>query len=106
MQDVPQLVEHRGGNVSFVKSLEDHFNGGHNQHTNEVGILKKKQMNKQIKFFEKKQPSHHIPYLYALAGAALRTQERVRSIASTNYDNTPLGLPGVCPLDQPPDRLC
>lgn len=38
VQSVPQLIEHRGGNVSFVKSLEDHFDGGHNQHTNEVFI--------------------------------------------------------------------
>ncbi|KAF5364297.1 hypothetical protein D9756_001133 [Leucocoprinus leucothites] len=74
VQNVPQLVQHRGGNASFVKSLEDHFNGGHNQHTNE--------------------PSHHIPYLYSLAGAALRTQERVRTIASSNYNNTPEGLSG------------
>ncbi|KXN88545.1 hypothetical protein AN958_07181 [Leucoagaricus sp. SymC.cos] len=74
VQAVPELIQHRGGNVSFVKSLEDHFNGGHNQHTNE--------------------PSHHIPYLYSFAGAALRTQERVRDIALANYNNTPVGLSG------------
>jgi putative alpha-1,2-mannosidase len=41
------------------------------------------------------QPSHHIPYLYALAGAAYKTQERVREIAQANYNNTPTGLSGV-----------
>jgi putative alpha-1,2-mannosidase len=40
-------------------------------------------------------PSHHIPYLYALAGAASKTQERVREIAKANYNNTPIGLSGV-----------
>ncbi|KAG6839898.1 hypothetical protein C0991_010551 [Blastosporella zonata] len=39
-------------------------------------------------------PSHHIPYLYALAGAASKTQERVRQIAQANYNNTPNGLSG------------
>jgi len=75
VHDIPQLIEKRGGNVAFVKSLEEHFNGGHNDHTNE--------------------PSHHIPYLYALSGAAWKTQERVREIARANYDNTPTGLSGV-----------
>lgn len=28
VQDVPALIEKRGGNASFVQSLEDHFNGG------------------------------------------------------------------------------
>lgn len=36
VHDIPQLIEKRGGNVGFVKSLEEHFNGGHNDHTNEV----------------------------------------------------------------------
>lgn len=74
VHDVPQLIQHRGGNVSFVKSLDEHFDGGHNQHTNE--------------------PSHHIPYLYSLAGAAFRAQERIRTIAVENYNNTPQGLSG------------
>ncbi|EKM76066.1 hypothetical protein AGABI1DRAFT_63655 [Agaricus bisporus var. burnettii JB137-S8] len=74
VHDIPQLIEKRGGNVGFVKSLEEHFNGGHNDHTNE--------------------PSHHIPYLYALSGAAWKTQERVREIAQNDYTNTPTGLSG------------
>ncbi|KAJ7174646.1 glycoside hydrolase family 92 protein [Mycena filopes] len=74
VQDIPALVQHRGGNASFVASLDAHFDGGHNDHTNE--------------------PSHHIPYLYALAGAASKTQERVREIAAANYDNSPTGLSG------------
>ncbi|KAG5648805.1 hypothetical protein DXG03_000154 [Asterophora parasitica] len=74
VHDIPALIEKRGGNKSFVQSLDDHFNGGHNDHTNE--------------------PSHHIPYLYALAGAAYKTQARVREIAQNNYNNTPTGLSG------------
>lgn len=36
---IPELVEKRGGNVSFVKSLDEHFDGGHNEHSNEVGFF-------------------------------------------------------------------
>ncbi|KAG6836167.1 hypothetical protein H0H93_010715 [Arthromyces matolae] len=74
IQDIPGLIERRGGNQSFVASLDAHFDGGHNYHPNE--------------------PSHHIPYLYALAGAAYKTQERVREIAQSNYNNTLFGLSG------------
>ncbi|KAF5371481.1 hypothetical protein D9615_009625 [Tricholomella constricta] len=74
VHDIPALIEKGGGNESFVRSLDEHFNGGHNDHTNE--------------------PSHHIPYLYALAGAAYKTQARVREIAQMNYNNTPTGLSG------------
>ncbi|PPQ88893.1 hypothetical protein CVT25_009128 [Psilocybe cyanescens] len=74
VHDVPTLIERRGGNVKFIQSLDAHFDGGHNDHSNE--------------------PSHHIPYLYSLAGAAFKTQEKVREIAVANYNNTPTGLSG------------
>jgi Glycosyl hydrolase family 92 catalytic domain len=48
---------------------------GHNDHTNE--------------------PSHHIPYLYALAGAPSKGQARIRSIAAVDYNATAKGLAGV-----------
>lgn len=36
IQDVPSLIAHRGGNASFVAFLDEHFDGGHNDQTNEV----------------------------------------------------------------------
>ena len=36
MQDVPGLIALKGGNKSFVEFLDEHFNGGHNDQTNEV----------------------------------------------------------------------
>ncbi|THH04809.1 hypothetical protein EW145_g5249 [Phellinidium pouzarii] len=74
MQDVPGLIALKGGNASFIKFLDEHFDGGHNDHTNE--------------------PSHHIPFLYSLAGAASKTQERVRAIAISDYNGTVDGLAG------------
>ncbi|KAI1790667.1 glycoside hydrolase family 92 protein [Ganoderma leucocontextum] len=74
VHDVPALIQRRGGNESFVEFLDEHFDGGHNDHTNE--------------------PSHHIPYLYSLAGAASKSQERIREIAKGNYNNSVNGLSG------------
>ncbi|KAI0337493.1 glycoside hydrolase family 92 protein [Trametopsis cervina] len=74
VHDVDALIQKRGGNAGFVKFLDEHFDGGHNAHTNE--------------------PSHHIPYLYSFADAASRTQERVRSIAVSDYNSTVNGLSG------------
>jgi Glycosyl hydrolase family 92 catalytic domain len=36
VHDIPGLIQKRGGNESFVKSLDEHFDGGHSDHTNEV----------------------------------------------------------------------
>ena len=40
------------------------------------------------------EPSHHVAYLYTYAGAPWKTQEKVRSILDTMYDDTPEGLSG------------
>ena len=39
VHNVPELINRRGGRVNFVKSLEEHFEGGHNDHTNEVRFI-------------------------------------------------------------------
>ncbi|KAK7455738.1 hypothetical protein VKT23_010770 [Stygiomarasmius scandens] len=39
VHDVPGLIEHRGGNESFVRSLEEFFDGGWIDFTNEVPIF-------------------------------------------------------------------
>ncbi|KZP18378.1 glycoside hydrolase family 92 protein [Athelia psychrophila] len=74
VQDVDRLIQARGGKAAFVKTLDQHFYGGHNDHTNE--------------------PSHHIPYMYSMAGAASQSQERIRQIAQENYNSTSRGLSG------------
>lgn len=74
IQDIPGLIKRRGGNASFVAFLDEHFDGGHNDHTNE--------------------PSHHIPYLYSLAGAPSKSQERIREVAQSNYNSSVNGLSG------------
>ncbi|KAG2132096.1 glycoside hydrolase family 92 protein [Suillus clintonianus] len=74
VHDTPELIAHIGGNATFVDFLDEHFDGGHNDHTNE--------------------PSHHIPYLYSLAGAASKSQSRIRQIAESDYNASVNGLSG------------
>ncbi len=40
------------------------------------------------------EPSHHIAYLYAYAGASYKTQARIRSILKTQYRAAPDGMAG------------
>ncbi|KAL7416786.1 glycoside hydrolase family 92 protein [Mrakia frigida] len=74
--DIAGLVELKGGKKSFIQFLDEHFDSGHNDHTNE--------------------PSHHIPYLYSIAGSPSRSAERVRQVAveEGNYGLGPEGLLG------------
>lgn len=46
------------------------------------------------------EPSHHLAYLYAYAGQAWRTQERLTRIMATQYRPTPDGLSGNDDLGQ------
>ncbi|KAL7422033.1 hypothetical protein Q5752_003806 [Cryptotrichosporon argae] len=74
MHDVPGLIDVMGGSREFVDFLDRHFDEGHNLHTNE--------------------PSHHIPYLYAYAGAHEQGQDAIRKIAREEYNHTDIGLSG------------
>lgn len=46
------------------------------------------------------EPSHHVAYLYAYAGAPWRTQERLGQIVASQYKPTPDGLSGNDDLGQ------
>lgn len=46
------------------------------------------------------EPSHHVAYLYAHAGAPWRTQERLKQIVESQYKPTPDGLSGNDDLGQ------
>ncbi|EST07730.1 Glycosyl hydrolase family 92 [Kalmanozyma brasiliensis GHG001] len=74
VQDVPGLAELVGGRDKLVALLDRHFGEGHNDQSNE--------------------PSHHIPYLYSLLGAASKTQRLVRDISHEGYSDQPDGYAG------------
>src|SRR3546814_8410426 len=46
------------------------------------------------------EPSHHVAYLYAYAGAPWRTQARLKQILESQYKPTPDGLSGNDDLGQ------
>ena len=74
LHDIPGLMALMGGPDKFNARLDEHFEGGHNQHDNE--------------------PSHHYAYLYDFSGQPWKTQLRVREIADRYYKNRPDGVAG------------
>ena len=74
VHDVDGLAKLLGGRKGLLALLDRHFREGHNNQSNE--------------------PSHHIPFLYALLGHPSRTQELVRSIAHEAFHDEPDGYAG------------
>jgi predicted alpha-1,2-mannosidase len=74
LHDIPGLMALMGGPDKFNARLDEHFEGGHNQHDNE--------------------PSHHYGYIYDFSGQPWKTQLRVREIAGKYYKNRPNGVAG------------
>lgn len=73
-QDVPGLIKLMGGNTKFIQTLDAFFDTGQYWHGNE--------------------PSHHIAYLYAYAGAPWKTQQRLKEIIRAEYGPGPGGISG------------
>ncbi|WPG97260.1 Hypothetical protein R9X50_00003200 [Acrodontium crateriforme] len=80
MHDPNGLAKLFKGAANLKVKLDEHFEGGHNDHTNE--------------------PSHHVPYMYAAIGYPSSTQNLTRSIAFDNYNATSAGLGGNEDLGQ------
>lgn len=79
--DVPGLAAlFERGRDGMKAKLDEHFDGGHNFHSNE--------------------PSHHVPYLYSLIGHPNPAADRIRRIAWDNYNATSAGLSGNEDLGQ------
>lgn len=72
--DVAGLVELFGGEEAFLARLDQFFDEGHFEPSNE--------------------PSFHVPFLYNFVGAPERTQEMVRGVLNDHFADTPDGLPG------------
>ena len=88
MQDVQGLIDLYGGDGQFVAKLDALFAAPSDVLDSPPDISGMIGQDAQGN-----EPSHHVPYLYNFAGAAWKTQERVRRIARI-YNNTPTGVPG------------
>lgn len=100
--DIPKLIELMGGREAFVGRLDAAFTQG-------PEIDKWKFMGRmpdatglQGIIPTGNEPAFHIPWLYNYAGAAWKTQHRVRQIAEVWYDDRPTGLSG----DEDGGALC
>ncbi|KAI8629477.1 glycoside hydrolase family 92 protein [Xylariaceae sp. FL1651] len=81
LHDIDGLADlFEGGRDGMKSKLDEHFDGGHNMHSNE--------------------PSHHVPYLYSQIGHPDSAADRIRHIAWDNYNATSSGLSGNEDLGQ------
>lgn len=93
-QDIRGLIELLGGKKKFIARVDSVFN--------ETPIISKWKIMGQFPdgtglngmFVAGNEPSMHIPYLYNYAGAAWKTQRRVREVLDMWFDDRPLGIPG------------
>jgi predicted alpha-1,2-mannosidase len=89
--DVRGLMQAMGGPARFVERLDQLFTLQADpekfKHVEDIaGLIGQ--------YAHGNEPSQHIAYLYAYAGRPWRTQERVRQILDTLFDDTPQGISG------------
>ncbi|HEY5915411.1 MAG TPA: GH92 family glycosyl hydrolase [Verrucomicrobiae bacterium] len=87
--DVPGMIELYGGEGGFVRKLDALFNADSTIQTeipDITGLIGQ--------YSQGNEPCHHLVYLYDYAGAAYKTQQRVRQVMATLYDDTPAGQCG------------
>ena len=89
--DVQALIDLMGGNERFVSRLDELFaleaSEEKYKHVEDIaGLIGQ--------YAHGNEPSQHIAYLYSYAGQPWRTQERIRQIMTTLFDDTPQGISG------------
>ena len=85
--DVPGLIALFGGEKAFLNKLDSVF-------TVELKTTQADVTGLIGQYAHGNEPSHHVTYLYALAGKPERTQELIRQIFDTQYRPEPDGLCG------------
>lgn len=85
--DIPGLIELFGGEKPFLDKLDSLFTVKlETTQADVTGLIGQ--------YAHGNEPSHHVAYLYALAGRPERTQELIREIFDTQYRPLPDGLCG------------
>lgn len=85
--DVPGLIALFGGEEPFLNKLDSFFTLKlETTQADVTGLIGQ--------YAHGNEPSHHVTYLYALAGRPERTQELIREIFDTQYSPKPNGLCG------------
>lgn len=85
--DIPGLIEMFGGERAFLQKLDSVFTLQLQTSQSDVtGLIGQ--------YAHGNEPSHHVTYLYGMAGRPERTQELIREIFDTQYRPEPDGLCG------------
>ncbi len=88
--DVAGLIDRMGGDAAFVARLDSLFAAppvtGEHTAPDVTGLIGQ--------YAHGNEPSHHVAFLYAYAGAPHRTEAIVGEILDTLHDDTRAGLPG------------
>jgi len=88
-QDAPGMISLYGGDEGFMQKLDALFT------TNSVIQTDIPDISGLIgQYSQGDEQCHHVAYLYDYAGAPYKTQQRVRQVMSTWYDDTPAGQCG------------
>ncbi|MDP9042085.1 MAG: GH92 family glycosyl hydrolase [Bacteroidota bacterium] len=93
-EDIPSLISMMGGDIAFVKRLDQLFREDlgrskyefWNKFPDATGLIGQYSMANE--------PSFHIPYLYCFAGAPWKTQKMIRLLLSTYFKDNIFGIPG------------
>ena len=88
-QDVPGMIQLYGGDKGFIQKLDALFTADSHIDTTIPDISGLIGQDSQGD-----EQCHHVPYLYDYAGAPYETQQRVRQIMTTQYNDTPAGQCG------------
>jgi predicted alpha-1,2-mannosidase len=88
-QDVPGMIALYGGDAGFIQKLDTLFTTDSTIYTSQPDISGLIGQDSQGD-----EQCHHVPYLYDYAGAPYKTQQRVRQIMATLYNDTPAGQCG------------
>lgn len=96
-QDQAALFRMLGGDTKAIAKLDAMFDYDNSKldysHAEDIaGLIGQ--------YIHGNEPSHHVAYLYAYAGAPWRTQERLKQIVDSQYKPTPDGLSGNDDLGQ------
>jgi predicted alpha-1,2-mannosidase len=88
--DVANYMELLGGEREFIRKLDELF-----AQSSELPPDAPPDIAGMVgQYAHGNEPGHHVPYLYSYAGAAYKTQARVRFLLDTMYRNAPDGLTG------------
>lgn len=88
-QDVPGMIDLYGGDKGFIEKMDALFAA---DSTIDTGIPDITGLIGQ--YSQGDEQCHHVAYLYNYAGAPYKTQQRVREVMATLFDDTPSGACG------------